>query len=132
MDELRQLPVDLVGLIVLCSFLLVSVLLIAAGGSRLPTRWWVGALASGLIVLGAAVFIVMAVSALDSGDAPLRGVRWWAIAGAGGLGFLAGTDVQLLVGIVRRVQGGMVTVVAGAVLGPVLVIGGFLLLAVGR
>jgi len=128
MDELRQLPVDLVGIVVLSVFLLVSVLLIAAGGSRLPTRWWVGALVSGTVVVGAAIFIVLAVSALDSGDAPLSGVRWWAIAAAGALGVLAGTDVQLLIGIVRRVQGGMPTVVAGAVLGPVALIGGFLLL----
>jgi hypothetical protein len=128
MDELRQLPVDLVGIIVLSLFLLVSVMLIAAGGSRLPARWWIGALVSGAIVVVAAIFIVLAVSALDSGDAPLGGVRWWAIAVAGAFGYLAGTDVQLLMGVVRRVQGSTPTVVAGALLGPVVLIGGVLLL----
>jgi hypothetical protein len=128
MDEIRSLPVDPRVLVVGGAILLVSVLLVVGGGSRLPTRWWVGALVSGAIVVGAAMFVVLAVSALDSGDAPLSGVRWWALAAAGGLGFLAGTDVQLLIGIVRRVQGGTPTVIAGALLGPIAVIGGFLLL----
>jgi hypothetical protein len=128
MDEIRSLPIDPRVLVAGGAILLVSVLLVVGGGSRLPTRWWVGALVSGTIVAGAALFIVLAASALDSGDAPLRGVRWWALAAAAGLGYLAGTDVQLLIGIVRRVQGGTPTVIAGALLGPIVVIGGFLLL----
>jgi hypothetical protein len=128
MDDFRDLPIDLVGLLALCGFLLVSVLLIVAGGSRLPARWWAGALASGLIVVGASIFIVMAVSALDSGDRSWTGVRWAAIGAAGALGFLAGTDVQALIGLVRRAPGGTATAVAGALLGPVLLVGGYLLL----
>jgi hypothetical protein len=128
MDVIRTLPVDPGALVAGGAILLVSVLLVVAGGSRLPTRWWIGALMSGVIVLGVAMFVVLAVSALDSGDAPLRNVRWWALAAASGLGFLAGTDVQLLIGILRRVQGGTSTVIAGALLGPIVVIGGFLLL----
>ncbi len=124
MDELRQLPVDLVGLVVLCTFLLVSVLLIAAGGSRLPTRWWLGAVTSGLIVAGAALVIVMAVSALDTGVSSGIAMRSWiAIGVAAALGFLAGTDVQAIIGLVRREHGGTATVIAGAVLGPVILIG---------
>lgn len=130
MDELRELMPDLTGLLALCGFLLVSVLLIAVGGSRLPSRWWAGATVSGLLVVGAAIFVVMAASALGTGtsDNPWSGVRWWAIAAAGGLGFLAGTDVQALIGLVRRAQGGTATVIAGALVGPVVLIGGFLLL----
>ena len=84
---------------------------------------------SGLVVLGAAVFVVMAVSTLDTGVSSGVEMRTWvAIAAAGALGFLAGTDVQLLIGLARRVPGGTATVVAGAVLGPIALIGGFLLL----
>jgi hypothetical protein len=128
MDVLDRLPIDLAGLLALCAFLLVSVLLIVAGGSRLSPAWWVGALVSGLIVVGASIFLVMAVSALDTGDPDWSGVRWAAIGGAGALGFLAGTDVQLVIGIIRRAQGGTATVIAGAILGPVALIGGYLLL----
>lgn len=128
MDAVRSLPIDPVALLALCAVLLVSVLVIAAGSSRLPTRWWIGSLVSAAILLGAALFVVVAVAALDSGDAPFVNVRWWAVAAAGGLGFLAGTDVQAFIGLLRREPGGTATVIAGALLGPVLLIGGFLLL----
>jgi len=129
MDELQRLPGELVSFMLLCLFLLVSVLLIAAGGSRLPTRWWIGALVSGLIVAGAALVIVFAVSALDTGvPSGIANRTWIAIGVAGALGFIAGTDVQALLGLLRRVHGGTATVIAGAVLGPVILIGGAYLL----
>ena len=47
---------------------------------------------------------------------------------AGVLGFLAGTDIQVLIGIPLRRSGGLPAVVAGAILGPILIVGGYWLL----
>jgi hypothetical protein len=120
---------DLLTLAVLAGFVLVSVLLIASGGTRLDRLWWVGSLASGLVVAGLALVLASALQGLDTGDSgpiPLRG--WLAIGLAGALGFLGGTDVQVLVATVLRRSGGLPAVVAGAILGPILIVGGFWLL----
>ncbi len=117
---------DLLTLAVLAGFVLASVLVIASGGTRLNRLWWVGSLASGLVVAGLALLLASALQGLDSGDPgpiPMRG--WLTIGLAGALGFLGGTDIQVLAGTALRRAGGLPVVVAGAVLGPALIIGGF-------
>jgi len=106
---------------------LLTVLLAAAGGGRLARRWWVGSAVSGAIVIGLSLVVVLALGALDDGGAGLSGARWELIGLAGVIGFVAGTDVQLILAIVGRgAHAGAVT--AGAVVGPALVVGGYLLL----
>ena len=105
---------DLLALAVLAGFVLVSVLLIASGGTRLHRLWWVGSLASGLVVAGLVMLLASALQGLDTGDPgpiPMRG--WLAIGLAGALGFLGGTDIQVLAGVALRRSGGLPAVVAG-------------------
>ncbi len=118
---------DYAGWIFLAVFALISVLLVAAGGGRLSPRWWIGAAASGAIVIGLSILIALAIGALDTGSGSLQGTRWWAIGLAGLIGFVAGTDVQLIGALFGR-GARPATITAGAILGPVLVIGGYLLL----
>ena len=117
---------DLIGYLFLGVLLLATLGLVLAARGFLPERWWVGAAVSGLVIVGFSLLIVSAIQALGPG----RGtdVRWLAIAAAGGLGFLAGLDVQLLIGLLRRSVGGTATVVAGAIIGPVVIVGGYALL----
>ena len=113
---------DLLALAVLAGFVLASVLLIAAGGTRLHRLWWAGSIGSGLVVAGLAASLELTVSF----PAALPDQLGPALAGV--LGFLAGTDIQVLIGIPMRRSGGLPAVVAGAILGPILVVGGYWLL----
>jgi len=116
----------LIGYLFLGALLLATLVLVVAARGFLPARWWVGAAVSGLVIVGLSLLIVSAIQAFGPGGG--SDVAWLAIAAAGGLGFLAGLDVQLLVGLLRRSVGGTATVVAGAVIGPVVIVGGYALL----
>jgi hypothetical protein len=122
-----QLYLDYAGWIALAGFALLTVLLVAAAGSRLSPRWWIGSAVSGVVVVAISLVIVLAIGSLDAGGGSLGDVRWPAILLAGLVGFAAGTDVQLAVALIGR-GAHVATIVAGALLGPVLVIGGYLLL----
>jgi hypothetical protein len=122
-----QLYLDYAGWIALAGFALLTVLLVAAAGSRLSPRWWIGSAVSGGIVIAISLLIVLAIGSLDAGGGSLGDARWLAIGIAGLIGFAAGTDVQLAVALIGR-GAHVATVVAGALLGPVLVVGGYLLL----
>jgi hypothetical protein len=117
---------DLIGYLFLGALLLATLLLVVAARRFLPERWWIGAAVSGRVIVGLSLLIVSAIQALGPGGG--TDVAWLAIAAAGGLGFLAGLDVQLLIGVLRRSGGGTATVVAGAILGPMVIIGGYALL----
>ena len=125
--QLADLYTDYAGWIFLSAFALISVLLVAAGGGRLSPRWWIGAVASGAVVLALSLLIVFALGALDTGGGNINTTRWWAVGLAALIGFVAGTDVQLIAALFGR-GARAATVAAGAILGPVLVIGGYLLL----
>ena len=112
---------DLLALAVLAGFVLVSVLVIAAGGTRLHRLWWAGSVGSGVVVAGLA-------ASLELISFPEMLPQQLGLALAGVLGFLAGTDVQVLVGIPLRRSGGLPAVVAGAILGPIVIVGGYWLL----
>ncbi|HET9417092.1 MAG TPA: hypothetical protein VFP30_06065 [Candidatus Limnocylindria bacterium] len=127
MSQVADLYTDYAGWIFVAAFALISVLLVAAGGGRLSPRWWIGAAVSGAIVLGLSVVIVMALGALDTGGGTLEGTRWWAIGLATVIGFVAGTDVQLVAALFGR-GSRPGTVAAGVILGPIVVVGGYLLL----
>lgn len=127
MTQVADLYLEYAGWLFLTVFALLTVLLAAAAGGRLSPRWWVGSAVSGLVVVGLALIIVLAIGALDTGGRDLGGTRWLAILAAGLIGFVAGTDVQLAVAIVGR-GAHVATVTAGAILGPALVVGGYLLL----
>ncbi|MDQ2674497.1 MAG: hypothetical protein M3Y40_07555, partial [Chloroflexota bacterium] len=116
--QLADLYTDYAGWIFLSAFALVSVLLVAAGGGRLSPRWWIGATVSGAVVLALSLLIVFALGALDTGGGGdgLTGTRWWAVAVAGIIGFVAGTDVQLIAALFGRGTR-TATVSAGAILG---------------
>ena len=129
MPPLAELYLDNAGTLFLAAFAAASLVLVAVARHRLSPWWWAGAMASGLIVVGISTMVALALQGLDSGQRdgiPPAGL--WAIGVAGLLGFVAGADVQLALGAIRRRRGGIGTVVAGAVLGPVIIVGGYLLL----
>ncbi|MCV0402606.1 MAG: hypothetical protein K5924_02725 [Chloroflexi bacterium] len=129
MDDLARLYADNAGILFLAAFVAASIALLVAARADLPQRWWIGAAASGLIVTGLAAMLAFALSGLDTGtDRGISAGGWIAIGVAGVLGFVAGMDVQLAIGQLRDRAGGAGTIVAGAVVGPVVVIGGYLLL----
>jgi hypothetical protein len=127
MSRTAQLYLDSAGWIALAGFALLTVLLVAAAGGRLSPRWWIGSAVSGGTVVAISLLVVLAIGALDTGTGGLRDAQWLAIGIAGLIGFAAGTDVQLAVALVGR-GAHVATVAAGALLGPVLVVGGYLLL----
>lgn len=122
-----KLYLDYGGWIVLAAFAMISVLLAAVSGGRLSRQWWIGSGVSGLVVVGLALVLVFALGAMDAGGGGFDGANWAAIGVAGVIGFVAGTDVQLVVAAFGR-GAHAATVVAGAILGPLLVVGGYLLL----
>ena len=129
MDALAELYLDNAGILFLAAFLATTVALVIAAHVHLPPRWWIGAGIAGLGMVGIATFIASALAGLDSGsDRGISAEGWLAIAVAGGLGGVAGMDVQLAIGQARGRRGGLASVIAGAIGGPVVIVGGYLLL----
>lgn len=129
MSPLADFYLDNAGTLFLAGFLAVSVALVLAARRWLSDWWWTGALASGIVIIGLTTTIALALQGFDSGDPDgLEPQGIFAIGVAGVLGFIAGTDVQLAIGQIRGRQGGIGTVLAGAVIGPAVVVGGYLLL----
>ena len=126
---LAEVYLEYAGWIFLVIFALVSVLLAAAAAPRLPERWWIAGTVSAVVVMIVAGLFALALSALDTGDSSrISGQGWVAIGIAGALGFVAATDVQLAIAAPRSRPPGFGAVIAGAILGPVIVVGGYLLL----
>lgn len=132
MSPLAEVYLDWAGWIFLAVFALLSVLLAAVASSRLPERWWIGAGISALAVTAVALLIAFALQGLDTGEreglAGIAAQGWLAIGVAGLLGFVAGADVQMVVALPRRDAPGFNAVIAGAIGGPIVIIGGYLLL----
>ena len=129
MAPLAEFYLDNAGTLYLAAFLAASVALVIAARRWLSEWWWAGALASGIVIVGLTTMIALALQGLDTGDPNgLEPQGIFAIGVAGVLGFIAGTDVQLALGQIRARQGGIGAVFAGAVIGPAVVVGGYLLL----
>lgn len=129
MDTVGDFYLDNAGILFLAAFLAATVALFLAARRELPRRWWIGAGVAALGMIGITTLIASALSGLDAGsDGGISAEGWVAIAVAGGLGAVAGTDVQLAIGQARGRRGGIGTVVAGAIVGPVVVVAGYLLL----
>lgn len=112
---------ELLALALLIGFVLGSVLLIAAGGTRLHRLWWVGSIASGLLAAA-----LLWDTALEFPNVPAVIPSELVAPGVAGLvGFLAASDIQVVIGfVIGRDRGGIAPVVAGALVGPVLILAG--------
>ena len=116
---------ELLALALLIGFVLGSVLVIAAGGTRLHRLWWVGSLAGGAItaaMLGSSPLEFPNVPAIMRSDVVAPVVL-------GIVGFLAATDVQVVIGfvvgsVIGRGRGGIAPVIAGTILGPIAILAG--------
>jgi hypothetical protein len=112
---------ELLALALLIGFILASVLLIAAGATRLHPLWWVGSVASAILaaaLLWDTNLEFPNVPAVIPSDLVAPAV-------AALVGFLAASDVQVLIGFVLgRDRGGIAPVVAGALVGPMVILAG--------
>lgn len=128
MSGIAEFYLDNAGLLFLAAFLAATVVLLVTARRTLPLAWWAGALVSGVAVAGLATMIALALRGLDAGDSGVSAEGWLAVAAAGLLGVIGGLDVQLVIGALRAERGGTPTVIAGALIGPAVVVGGYLLL----
>lgn len=127
MDALADFYLDYAGWIFLAAFAVATAVLLAAARDRLPDRWWVGAGLSAVVMLGLTTLIALALRGINpDGTVPAEG--WLAVAFAGVLGFFAGLDVQAAWALLRGDRPGLAAVVASVILGPAVIVGGYLLL----
>ena len=102
--------------------------LLIAAGHRLAERWWIGAGIAGAVMLGLTTMIALALRGIDpNGTVPAEG--WLAVGFAGVLGFVAAVDVQLAWALVTDRRPGAPAIGASALLGPAIIVGGYLLLS---
>ncbi len=129
MDAVAEFYLDNAGILFLAAFLAVTVALLLAARRQLPRGWWIGAGVAALGMSGITTAIANALAGLASGSfLDISPEGWFAVAVAGGLGAVAGMDVQLAIGQARRRAGGIGTVIAGAIGGPIVVLAGYMLL----
>lgn len=127
MDPLADFYLDNAGWIVLSAFVALSVVLFAMARDRLPSTWWAGATVGAAVMLALTTMIALALRGLSpDGSVPAEG--WFGVAVAGVLGFVAAVDVQLAWAVARGDRPGIGAVATSALLGPAVIVGGYLLL----
>lgn len=127
MEGLADIYLDNAGSLFLGVFVVLSVVLFTATRDRLPSTWWAGATVGAVVMLALTTMIALALRGLSpDGTVPAEG--WFAVAVAGVLGFVAAVDVQLAWALARGDRPGLGAVAASALLGPAVIVGGYLLL----